>query len=78
MQPFGSKITQQFKALVNRLADIRFKWNDGTQRTFCNVISLLKLTLPVAVMGAVEPVGKLTSGIVGSVVCVRKFGSEEM
>jgi len=78
MQPFGSKITQQLKVLVNRLADIRFKWNDGTQRTFFNVIFLLKLTLPATVMGAVEPVGKLTSEIVGRVVCVRKFGLEEI
>jgi len=48
---------------VSLLTDMRFRRKDGTHKTLSNVIFELNGMVPVEVIGAQEPVGKLTIGI---------------
>jgi hypothetical protein len=48
---------------VSLLADIKFNRNEGTHKTSCRVILELNVMSPTDVIGAEEPVGKLTKGM---------------
>lgn len=74
----GNKRTQQFKELVTLLTDMRFKRKEGTHKTLSKVMSELKGTVPVEVIGTVDPVGKLTMGIGQDFVLVKSVESEVM
>ena len=61
-------MTQQFRESVTLLADIRFKRKDGTHKTLSKVLSELNGIVPMEVIGAVEPVGRLTMGVESEVM----------
>jgi hypothetical protein len=68
-------MTQQFCDLVSLLTDIKFNRNEGTHKTFFKVILELNDTSPIDVIGAEEPVGKLTEGMDGNFVLERNVES---
>ena len=72
----GKKMAQQFKAVVILLTEIIFKLKLGTQRTSFNAISELKVMVPIEVIGAFDPVGKLTTSIDDGCALVKIVESE--
>ena len=69
-------MAQQFRAEVSLLTEIRFKRKLGTHKTSSKVMLELKDTVPVEVIDAVDPVGKLTIGMDDDCVLVRSVESE--
>jgi hypothetical protein len=55
-------VTEQFRALVTRLIDIKFTLKDGTPSTFFREITEFKGKVPVEVIGAYSPLGIVTGG----------------
>ena len=55
-------VTEQFRALVTRLIDIKFTLKDGTPSTFFREITEFKGNVPVEVIGACSPLGIVTGG----------------
>ena len=58
-----NKMAQQFRVVVTLLTYIKFKRKEGTHKTLSNVILELNGIVPVEVIGAEDPLGKLTMGI---------------
>ena len=71
-------MAQQFREAVTLLTDIKFNLKEGTHRTLFKVMSELKGTVPVEVVDADVPVGKLTWGIGEDLIFVKCLESEMM
>lgn len=69
-------MAQQFRVAVSLAIEIRFKRKLGTHKTLSKVISGFNVTVPVEVIEAVDPVGKLTIGTGDDCVLVKSEGSE--
>ena len=56
-------MAQQFRAVVTLPTDNKFKRKEGTNEILFMVISVLNGIVPVEVIEAQDPIGKLTIGV---------------